>query len=142
MCAGVLEGAAVGSTEITFWPGQLNAGRFKADVQTAGSCMLLAQAALPCALLAAHQPAIDAAAGAQDAATRAEAGLELKGGTDAAMAPPLGYTQHVLLPTLERLLGTSVQAECAKRGFFPQVNVLHITSKSHSVAPRGSPAWC
>ena len=37
--------------------------------------------------------------------------LSLKGGTDAAMAPPVSYTQQVLVPMLKR------------RGFFPKVQL-------------------
>ena len=120
--AGDLEGGAIGSTVIVLRPGQLVAGHFTADVKTAGSCMLLAQAAVPCALLASHQPAASSPATPAEAAeTQAATVLKLEGGTDAALAPPLGYTQHVLLPSLERLLGVSVKADCRTRGFFPQV---------------------
>lgn len=37
--------------------------------------------------------------------------LQLGGGTDAAMAPPLGYLQHVLLPTLSRLFGITADLQ-------------------------------
>lgn len=34
--------------------------------------------------------------------------LELRGGTDADMAPPVAYLQHVLLPALRRLWGIQI----------------------------------
>ena len=42
-------------------------------------------------------------------------------GTDAAMAPPVGYAQHVLLPLLQRHLGVTVSLRVLRRGYFPQV---------------------
>lgn len=48
--------------------------------------------------------------------------LELRGGTDAAMAPPVGYIQHVMLPMLQHLQQTSIHLDLQRRGFFPRVN--------------------
>lgn len=61
LSGGDLDGAAVGSTSITFRPQErLTTGRtFVADTQTAGSCTLLAQIAVPCCLFA-LPPAVDA----------------------------------------------------------------------------------
>ena len=50
--------------------------------------------------------------------------LELRGGTDAAMAPPVAYIQQVLLPTLERLQGIKASIDLQRRGFFPKVHGL------------------
>ncbi|KAF7703104.1 hypothetical protein HF521_022111 [Silurus meridionalis] len=50
MCDGNLEGATVGSSEITLTPGKLKCGSYIADPQTAGSVGLLLQISLPCAL--------------------------------------------------------------------------------------------
>lgn len=133
MCGGVLQGCEVGSTSITLSPGRLRAGRFAADTQTAGSCMLMVQASLPCALLApssAAQPAPeDKSAASSRTATHDVSGaeaaafateLELRGGTDAAMAPPYGYTEHVLLPTLRRHFGLKVDLCCLRHGGYPK----------------------
>ena len=46
--------------------------------------------------------------------------MTLRGGTDAAMAPPVGYAQHVLLPLLRRKLGVEVSLDVIRRGFFPK----------------------
>ncbi|KAL6763857.1 RNA 3'-terminal phosphate cyclase-domain-containing protein, partial [Haematococcus lacustris] len=56
-----LAGGRVGSTHITLQPSGLVAGNYTADTQTAGSCTLLAQAALPCLLFASHTPSPHAA---------------------------------------------------------------------------------
>jgi hypothetical protein len=34
--------------------------------------------------------------------------VDLRGGTDAAMAPPVGYLQQILLPTLRRLFNIDI----------------------------------
>ena len=52
MCGGTLDGDEPGSQTVALTPGPLSAGLYTADSGTAGSCMLMAQAALPCALLA------------------------------------------------------------------------------------------
>jgi RNA 3'-terminal phosphate cyclase (ATP) len=49
--------------------------------------------------------------------------LTLRGGTDAAFAPPIGYLQHVFLPTFKRLTSpqcSGLSLELVKRGFYPQ----------------------
>ncbi|KAI5101154.1 RNA 3'-terminal phosphate cyclase, partial [Silurus meridionalis] len=79
MCDGNLEGATVGSSEITLTPGKLKCGSYIADPQTAGSVGLLLQISLPCALF-----------------TGGPSELCLKGGTNAEMAPQIDYTLKVL----------------------------------------------
>lgn len=86
---GVLQGGAVGSSCITLTPGRLACGRHDADTRTAGSCMLLAQSALPCLLYAsasggARGAGDDATAAAGPAAAAAAAPLPAA----AAAAPP------------------------------------------------------
>uniref|UniRef100_A0A671NV95 RNA 3'-terminal phosphate cyclase n=1 Tax=Sinocyclocheilus anshuiensis TaxID=1608454 RepID=A0A671NV95_9TELE len=78
MCNGNLEGATVGSTEITLTPGKIKGGNHIADTQTAGSVGLLMQISLPCALFA-----------------QGPSELCLKGGTNAEMAPQIDYTLKV-----------------------------------------------
>ena len=120
LSAGQLEGGAVGSQCITLRPGPLRSGSHVGDTGTAGSCMLLAQAALPCLLFAA--PGADGSTASQ---------LELRGGTDAAMAPPVGYLQHVLLPTLRTRLGIQAEIQLQRRGFFPRgQGIVHVSVKA------------
>ncbi|XP_056270699.1 RNA 3'-terminal phosphate cyclase [Pseudoliparis swirei] len=75
LCSGSLQGAAVGSTDISLTPGKIQSGNHTADTKTAGSVCLLLQVALPCALFS-------------DSSSR----LILKGGTNAEMAPQIDYT--------------------------------------------------
>lgn len=74
------------------------------------------QAAFPCLLMG--QPSQQAAPPMTAANVSV---LELRGGTDAAMAPPVGYVQHVLLPMLHRLQGVEASIDLQRRGFFPKV---------------------
>lgn len=69
------------------------------------------QATLPCLLYASTSPTLDLS----NVST-----LDLKGGTDAAMAPSLGYLQHVLLPTLRRLFGLTVDLQVQLTAPFSQ----------------------
>ena len=81
------------------------------------------QAALPCLLLAGQSGGFassDAGDGSQSLIEGVSSVLRLRGGTDAAMAPPVGYAQHVLLPLLRRQLGIDVSLQVIRRGYFPK----------------------
>ena len=56
--------------------------------------------------------------------------LDLRGGTDASIAPPAAYAQQVLLPMLHRLQGVQASIDLQRRGFFPKVGppASHISS--------------
>ncbi|EFN53149.1 hypothetical protein CHLNCDRAFT_136921 [Chlorella variabilis] len=138
LCDGQLRGGEVGSSCIKLQPGRLVCSHHLADTRTAGSCMLLAQSALPCLLFAAAAAGPDGGGAVGPAAAGPGAGpkpatalqsavqagttsqLDLRGGTDAAMAPPAGYMQHVLLPVLRSRLGVQAEMELLRRGFFPR----------------------
>ena len=118
MSGGALDGAAPRSTAVAFTPQALRCGAYTADTGTAGSCTLMVQQALPCCLFA--SPADGTAANA-DAARWTR--LELRGGTDAAFAPPIGYLEHVLAPALRSLLGPALDGlsvAVRRRGFYPR----------------------
>jgi RNA 3'-terminal phosphate cyclase (ATP) len=100
---GVLHGAKVGSTAFDFKPAALKGGDHLADVKTAGSICLILQAVLPCALFCPTPVTLD-----------------LRGGTNADMAPQLDYLCLVLKPTLARFGVTSFELDLLRRGFFPR----------------------
>jgi RNA 3'-terminal phosphate cyclase (ATP) len=139
MCRGRLTGAAVRSSEVALTPGPLTCGAYLADTGTAGSCTLMVQQALPCMLFATPAPEATADAagcpltgvGAADLSMWGDdpgspsarwSHLDLRGGTDAAFAPPVGYLTHVLAPTLHRLLPPSaaIDVRLGRRGFYPK----------------------
>lgn len=94
--------AEVGSTELEFRPGKVQGGAHRIDVGTAGSVTLVLQASLL-------------------ASMKAEKGTELEviGGTNVRMSPPIDYYSSVLLPLLSKM-GVEVRLELLQRGFYPR----------------------
>jgi RNA 3'-terminal phosphate cyclase (ATP) len=93
------------------------------DTGTAGSICLLLQTALPSALLG---------KGSSSARTFR---LDLKGGTNASMAPQYDYWERVFWPTLRDQCGldaNQVEAAVLRRGFFPRGGG-HVQVKVHSI---------
>lgn len=102
VCGGTVEGLKVGSSSIIFKPSKPRAGRYFFDTGTAGSVSLVLQSLLP-VLCFADGPCE----------------VELRGGTNNPLAPPIDYIQKVLLPAL-RLMGVNAEAELVRRGFYPR----------------------
>lgn len=102
MCSGKLNGAYIGSQQIEFWPGKLHGGNFTANPQTAGAISLLLQIALPCALFADGLSTLD-----------------LRGGTNAEMAPQIDFMTEVFRPNMERF-GASFDFDLHRRGYYPK----------------------
>ena len=98
-------GAQLGSTQLTFTPGQIKAGDYHFAVGTAGSATLVLQTVLPALLL---QRA------GYDAPTR----LTLAGGTHNPFAPPFNFLTKAFLPLL-RQMGARVNATLERHGFYP-----------------------
>jgi RNA 3'-terminal phosphate cyclase (ATP) len=94
-------GDEIGSTDLTFVPGQVTGGNYNFAVGTAGSATLVMQTILP-ALLTADGPSR----------------LELAGGTHNRNAPPYEFIEQVFLPVINRM-GPSVTAELHRPGFEP-----------------------
>lgn len=97
-----VNGAHIGSTEIDFFPGDIQGGFFNGLVKTAGSISLLMQVALPCTLFA-----------------KSEVTLKLRGGTNADMAPQIDYMTEIFRPNLEKFGGT-FDFDLLRRGYFPK----------------------
>lgn len=96
-----IEGAALGSQELSFVPLQIKPGRYEFNIGTAGSTTLLLQTILP-ALLTAN----------------GESRLTIKGGTHNPQAPPFDFLQQTFLPLLRRM-GAQVTARLERPGFYP-----------------------
>ena len=99
---GKADGLRLGSSEVTFEPGELRGGNFSLNIQTAGSITLLLQSVMP--LLPFVPTPISA---------------RVQGGTDVNWSPPLNYTTRVLLPQLEKM-GYKANIKLIKRGYFPE----------------------
>ena len=96
-----VKGAAIGSREVVFRPGQVEPGRYAFSVGSAGSATLVFQTVLP-ALLTASGPST----------------LALEGGTHNPWAPPFDFLEKAFLPLLNRM-GPKVSATLERRGFYP-----------------------
>jgi RNA 3'-terminal phosphate cyclase (ATP) len=96
-----VEGAALGSGEITFTPVAVVPGSYEFRIASAGSTMLLLQTILP-PLLLADQPSE----------------LLLEGGTHNPFAPPFPFIDQAFLPLLRRI-GFDVEASLERPGFHP-----------------------
>ena len=102
--AAEVEGATLGSRELTFWPGKphpVGGGEFTFAVGTAGSAGLVLQTVLP-ALLTAKGPSR----------------LTLEGGTHNPFAPPFNFLARAFLPLVNRM-GPGVTATLVRPGFYP-----------------------
>jgi len=97
-----VSGTSVGSTEVVFEPGPIEGGRYHVDIGTAGSTTLILQILMPAAAFA---------SGSAD--------IEVKGGTDNPLAPPIDFMKNITLPTLRRM-GYRGEVECARRGHYPR----------------------
>ncbi len=102
VCGGSVEGLKVGSSSIVFKPSKPRAGRYFFDTGTAGSVSLVLQSLLPI-LCFADGPCE----------------VELRGGTNNPLAPPIDYIQEVLLPALRRM-GVNAEVRLVRRGFYPR----------------------
>ncbi len=97
-----VEGLKLGSTELVYEPRDLRGGRYKFDIGTAGSTMLVLQALLP--VLPFLPEPIE---------------IELRGGTDVPWSPPVDYMRLVALPILSKM-GYQVEIEVRRRGHYPR----------------------
>lgn len=108
ICDAQVEGAELGSTEVTFRPGRAPAaGDYRFDVAeaaqggSAGSATLILQTVL-----------------LPLARARGSSRIEILGGTHVAWSPPFEYLHEVYLPTLRRM-GLHAECELERPGFYP-----------------------
>lgn len=97
----VVTQAQVGSTELTFAPGRIQAGNYDFAIGTAGSCTLVLQTVL-LALLYADGPST----------------VRISGGTHNGMAPPAHFLERAYGRVL-KAMGASVDIELVRAGFYP-----------------------
>ncbi|MEM0212468.1 MAG: RNA 3'-terminal phosphate cyclase [Candidatus Methanomethylicia archaeon] len=97
-----VEGLKLNSMEITFKPRSISGGNFKFDIGTAGSTTLVLQSLLPAA-----------------AFSNSKVNVELIGGTDNPLAPPVDYVLNVLKPLLTKF-DYNFDIGVLRRGFYPR----------------------
>lgn len=102
LCNGVVEGAELGSTQITFYPRKIEkAKELLIDIGTAGSITLILQSLLlPCLF------------------SGKKIQLFIKGGTDVAWSPSCDYFSHVIFPQFLRY--GKGEFSLKKRGYYPK----------------------
>jgi len=96
-----VEGNTVGSSELTFYPGNEEHPVLKMDIGSAGSISLVLQAVL----LAARR-------------NKERLTMDITGGTNVMWAPPLDSYELVLFPLMKRM-GINAQLDILGRGFYP-----------------------
>ncbi|MGH9843868.1 MAG: RNA 3'-terminal phosphate cyclase [Blastocatellia bacterium] len=100
-----VSGAGIGSTQLTFTPGEVAHGEYHFAIGTAGSTTLVLQTILPALLVAKELR------GQQTT-------LTLEGGTHNPFAPPFDFLAKAFLPALTRM-GAFVEARLVRHGFYP-----------------------
>lgn len=101
ICRASVKGDEVGSTEIEFWPGQIQGGDYRVQIGTAGSTTLVLQTAL-WPLIMANRPST----------------LMITGGTHNPMAPTFEFLERSFVPAIARF-GAHVELELGGYGFYP-----------------------
>ena len=98
-------GAGIGSTQLTFTPGEVVHGEYHFAIGTAGSTTLVLQTVLPALLIAKEL-------------TGQQTSLTLEGGTHNPFAPPFDFLAQTFLPLLGRM-GAFIEARLVRPGFYP-----------------------
>ncbi len=103
LCNAKVEGASLGSTEVTFFPENLTKRSVQIDVNTSGSIGLIMQCVLlPCFF------------------SKNEVMVEIVGGGTVGLhAPHIYYTKYVFLEMIKKL-GFHAEIEIRKQGFYPK----------------------
>lgn len=94
-------GDQIGSTELSFIPGKVRAGKYSFSVGSAGSTSLVFQTILP-ALALADGPST----------------VELHGGTHNPLAPPFDFLVRTLFPLIKRM-GPRIEGTLHRPGYYP-----------------------
>lgn len=102
ICRGTLEGAELGSTSLTFVPGEIIGGNYDFNIGTAGSTSLVAQTIIPIAICA-EKPSV----------------FRIIGGTHVMKSPSYDYLEKVFFPAI-KLFGVNATCELLKSGYYPR----------------------
>jgi len=102
LCCAKTTGLEIGSSTLSFTPGDFKGGKYKFDIGTAGNITLVFQA---CIL---------ASFNSKEPVT-----IKLNGGTDVKWSPSWDYFTNVFLPLLKKM-GVSVETKLITRGYYPK----------------------
>jgi RNA 3'-terminal phosphate cyclase (ATP) len=101
VCEAGVEGAAIGSTSLTFNPGKVKPGDYSFVIGTAGSVTLVLQTILPALMIADKKSTI-----------------VLEGGTHNPMAPPWDFLAKSFIPVINKM-GPKLTSSLSNYGFYP-----------------------
>ena len=101
LCSAEVKGHAIGSTELSFKPGEIKAGRYRINIGTAGSITLLLQSLLLPSIFSGKKIS-----------------FHITGGTDVNWSQPYDYFKFVFLPQMKRY--ADIEANLFKRGYYPR----------------------
>ena len=102
LCEARVRGDSIGNRELVFSPGAIIGGRRRFDVGSAGSVSLVLQACILPALKSEKNTV-----------------LEITGGTNVRLSPPVDYYINVLFPILKKM-GVEIHMRIDARGFYPE----------------------
>lgn len=102
LCNAETTGLDIGSSTLTFIPGDVKGGKYKFDIGTAGSIILV------------FQTCILASLNSKEPLT-----IKLTGGTDVKWAPTWDYFKYIFIPLLKNF-GISIDVNLIKRGYYPK----------------------
>jgi len=102
LCNAETSGLNIGSSSLTFSPGEITGGEYSFDIGTAGSIMLVFQACILCSVK-----------------TKTPITLRVIGGTDVKWSPSWDYFKHVFLSLMKKM-GLPVSAQLIRRGYYPK----------------------
>ncbi len=102
VCGANVSGDRVGSTSVSFEPGDIRHGDYRFEVGTAGSVTLVLQTILPAL-----------------ASEKGHSTICVTGGTDVKWSPPVDYYRLVLFPILKRI-GLDCRLDIRRRGYYPK----------------------
>ena len=102
LCNAKTDGLSIGSSKLTFSPGEIQPGEYRVDVGTAGSITLVFQACILSALQ-----------------TTKPITIKITGGTDVKWSPSWEYFTNIFLPLLQKM-DMKIDAKLIKRGYYPK----------------------
>ncbi|TBR22429.1 MAG: RNA 3'-phosphate cyclase [Candidatus Nitrosotenuis sp.] len=102
ICNAKVEGLQIGSSDIKFYPNQVQDISLQENVGTAGSISLILQVLIPAVAIA-----------------KKKLDLSIIGGTDVSWSPTSNYTKYVLREAYSRI-GIDFSMEIQKRGYYPK----------------------
>ena len=105
VCRGRLSGDYVGSETLVFEPGKIVPGKYRFDIGTAGSTVLVAQTILPILAFADKKSSI-----------------QITGGTHVMKSPTYEYFKYVFIPAIHRIGLSGVETSLIKPGYYSKGN--------------------